>query len=259
MSFETAYVQAFGELSRAQEFHNRNNSKRNLSYADMKPETFKSSFFHSRISESLRSYIKVLYDASLYGNNIVNGFMRNVEHALGNCSVVQNSEYDIERVYICDLKKTKTMIVPLDTSEYIVLNDFVTAVIMDTKLLSFSSIKHGKRIKQETHYSNDALQGTLRKAITDGNETVIGKFAGTLMWILCTKQMSVVQNASMLRTGMSYCNVFTNESRLIRTKPVKKAVITQREAEEVTREPEETKPEKIENENVPDCWEDLEL
>ena len=109
MSFERAYVEAFGELSRAQDFHNRNNSKRNLSYADMKPETFKSSFFHSRISESLRCYIKILYDASLYGNNIVNGLMNNIQHALGNCCVVQNSEYDIERVYICDLKKTKTM------------------------------------------------------------------------------------------------------------------------------------------------------
>ena len=259
MSFETAYVQAYGELSRAQEFHNRNTSKRNLSYNDMKPETFKSSFFHSRISESLRSYIKVLYDASLYGNNIIDGFMTNVQHALGNCCVVQKSEYDIQRVYICDLKKTKTMIVPSDTSEYIVLNDFVTAVIMDTQLLSFSSIKHGKRIKQKTHYTNDTLQATLRKAITDGNETVIGKFAGTLIWILSTKQMSVVQNASMLGTGMSYCNGLTNESRLIRTNPVKKAVITQRNAEEATPELEERKPEKIENENVPDSWEDLEM
>ena len=265
ITFENAFVEAYAELSRAQAFHNRNNTKRNLSYGDMKPENFKSSFFHSRISESLRSYIKILYDASLYGNNIVNGFLRNVESALHNCSVVHNSEYDIERVYICDFKKTKTMIVPSNLSEYIILNNFVTSVIMDTELLSFSSIKHGKRIKQKTHFSNDTMQKNLRKAISDGNEVIIGKFAATLIWILHTKQMNIVQNASMLRTGMSYCNGFNNESRILRTKPAPKKKAEQVQQPEHTEEiqleekPQTKKVEKIENENVPDCWEDLDL
>ncbi len=262
MTFETAFVQGFSELSRAQDYHNRNNSKRSLSYADMKPENFKTSFFHGRLSDAMRSYIKILYDVSLYGNNIVNGFFRNAHHQLSNCSVIQKSEYDIEHVYICDFKKTKTMLVPSDTSQYVILNNFISAVIMDTDLLAFNSIKHGKRIKQKTHYSNDTMQNTLRRAINDGNELVLGKFAATLVWILFNKQMSVVQNASMLRTGMSYCNGFNNESRILRTNPSKKVptpLPTIQEQPKTEKIEEERKPEKIQNENIPDSWEDLEF
>ncbi len=263
ITFENAFVQGFSELSRAQDYHNRNNSKRTLSYADMKPENFKTSFFHARLSDAMRSYIKTLYDVSLYGNNIVNGFFRNAQHQLSNCSVIQKSEYDIEHVYICDFKKTKTMLVPSDTSQYVILNNFISAVIMDTELLAFSSIKHGKRIKQKTHFSNDTMQNTLRRAINDGNELILGKFAATLVWILYNRQMSVVQNASMLRTGMSYCNGFNNESRILRTNPSKKVPIalpTVLEEPAPAEKIEETrKSEIIQNNNVTDSWEDLEF
>ena len=131
---------------------------------------------------------------------------------------------------------------------------------MDTDLLAFSSIKHGKRIKQKTHFSNDTMQNTLRRAINEGNEVVIGKFAATLVWILYTKQMNVVQNASMLRTGMSYCNGFNNESRILRTDPSKKVTTPLPPVlEEPTPTEELRKPEKIQNENIPDSWEDLEF
>ena len=262
MTFENAFVQGFAELSRAMDFHNRNKSRNPLSYADMKPEHFKSSFFHSRLSDPMKSYIKILYDVSLYGNNIVNGFLLNALHRLRNCKIIQKSEFDIEHVYICDFKKTKTMLVPSDTTQYITLYNFVSAIIMDTDLLAFSSIKHGKRIKQKTHFSNDTMQNTLRRAINEGNEVVIGKFAATLVWILYTKQMNVVQNASMLRTGMSYCNGFNNESRILRTDPSKKVPTPPPVLEQPTpaeKIEEQRKPEKIQNENIPDSWEDLEF
>ena len=119
-TFENAFVQGFAELSRAMAFHNRNNSKKSLSYDTLKPENFKSSFFHGRLPEDMKSYIKIIYDASLYGNNIVSGFLVNVNHRLHNCQIVQKSAYDIEHVYICDFKKTKTMMnFPTSlTSEY---------------------------------------------------------------------------------------------------------------------------------------------
>ena len=156
------------------------------------------------------------------------------------------------------------MLVPTNTSEYLVLYNFVSAVITDTELLSFSSIKHGKRIKQKTHYSNDTMQNTLRKAVNDCNESVLGKFAATLVWILYTKQMSVVQNASMLRTGMSYCNGFNNESRILRTLPPKKVtpVVVNVPQVEVAEEPVVPKPpEKLQNEDdiIPESWEDLDI
>ena len=261
MTFENAFIQGFSELSRAQQFHNRNNSRKSFSYADMKPENFKTSFFHGRLSEATKSYIKILYDVSLYGNNIVNGFFCNAQHQLHNCSVIQKSEFDIEHVYICDFKKTKTMLVPSDTSQYIILYNFISALIMDTELLAFSSIKHGKRIKQKTHYSNNTMQNTLRRAINEGNEFVIGKFAATLVWILYNKQMSVVQNASMLRTGISYCNGFNNESRILRTNPSKKVptLPTIQEKPKTEKNQQERKPEKLQNENIPESWEDLEF
>ena len=263
--FENTFVQAFAELSRAQDFHNRNNSKRSLSYADMKPENFKTSFFHSRISEPMRSYVKILYDVSLYSNNIVNGFLLNVQHRLRNCTIIQKSEFDIEHIYICDFKKTKTMLVPSNPSEYLVLCNFISDIIMNTDLLSFSAIKHGKRIKQKTHFSNDTMQKNLRTAVNDSNHSALGKFAATLVWILYTKQMSVVQNASMLRTGMSYCNGFNLESRILKSNPSKKLPKTQitqptvREIFELEEEKTPKNPEKIENENVPDSWEDLDI
>ncbi len=263
-TFENAFVQGFAELSRAMAFHNRNNSKKSLSYDTLKPENFKSSFFYGRLPEDMKSYIKIIYDASLYGNNIVSGFLVNVNHRLHNCKIVQKSAYDIEHVYICDFKKTKTMIVPSDTTQYITLFNFVSSIIMDTDLLAFSSIKHGKRIKQKTHFTNNIMLNNLRKAISNGNELVIGKFAATLIWILHTKQMSVVQNAAMLRTGMAYCNGFNIESRILRTNP--SAIVPQKLPEqpahetipEPTPEPQE-KPQKIQNENVTDSWEDLEF
>ena len=144
------------------------------------------------------------------------------------------------------------------------LYNFVSAVITDTDLLSFSAIKHGKRIKQKTHFSNDSMQSSLRTAVNDCNESVLGKFAATLVWILCTRQMSVVQNASMLRTGMSYCNGFNNESRILRTLPSKKVepvvVKVPVEQVEVAEEPELSKtPEKLQKEGdlIPESWEDL--
>ena len=154
------------------------------------------------------------------------------------------------------------MLVPSDTTQYITLYNFVSAIIMDTDLLAFSSIKHGKRIKQKTHFSNDTMLNTLRRAINDGNEVVIGKFASALVWILYTKQMNVVQNASMLRTGMSYCNGFNNESRILRTNPSKKVPTSPpiiQEQPKTEKIEEHRKPEKIQNENIPDSWEDLEF
>tara|TARA_B100000963_G_C22635213_1_gene677236 strand:+ start:652 stop:1446 length:795 start_codon:yes stop_codon:yes gene_type:complete len=264
MSFEDAYVQAFAELTKAQQFHNKNNSRHKLNYNTMKPENFKTSFFYSRLSEPMRSYIKIMYDISLYGNNIISGFFRNVQERLHNCSVICNSQFDIERVYICDFKKTKTMLVPSDISQYVTLNNFIMSIIMDTELLSFASINQCKRMKQKTHYSNDTLLNTLRKAVDNGNEIVLGKFSAALVWILHSKDMNVVQNASMLGTGMSYCNGFNNESRIVRSNPLLKKEKTHTTI--MYKEPEreietENITEKLQKEDayVPDSWEDFEL
>ena len=116
MSFEDAYVQAFAELTKAQQFHNKNNSRHKLSYNTMKPENFKTSFFYSRLSEPMRSYIKIMYDISLYGNNIISGFFRNVEERLHNCSVICNSQFDIELIILtilCSILFVKLLIMEM--------------------------------------------------------------------------------------------------------------------------------------------------
>ncbi|MEC8506916.1 MAG: hypothetical protein VXZ53_08040, partial [Planctomycetota bacterium] len=84
-TFETAYMSAFAELSRAREYHERNNRRRELCFHDISPENFAKTFFHGRLPEASRNFVKLIYDAGLPGDNIVVGLLRSAQahHKIG--------------------------------------------------------------------------------------------------------------------------------------------------------------------------------
>lgn len=254
-TFETAYMCAFAELSRAREYHERNNRRRELCFHDISPENFAKTFFHGRLPEASRNFVKLIYDAGLPGDNIVVGLLRSAQAHLKIGKILKDG--DVELAYICDFKKTKTMFVPTDTENYLKLFHYVCA-LCESHLLSHEFVKQHKRLKQKTHMQGDSTLNNLRRAISSGNEALIGRFAATLVWILHSRNMTIVQTSSMLRTGLSISNNTSFSSRLLKSLPAAKPVPIAPVAP-VAEKPQEPTKLQAEDHEVPDDWEDVDL
>lgn len=253
-TFESAYMSAFAELSRAREYHERNNRRRELCFHDISPENFAKTFFHGRLPEASRNFVKLIYDASLPGDNIVIGMLRSAQTELKIGKVLKDG--DVEVAYLCDFKKTKTMFVPTDTANYIKLFQYVST-LCESHLLSHEFVKQHKRLKQKTHMQGDTTLNTLRRAISSGNEALIGRFAATLVWILHTRNMTIVQTSSILRTGLSVTTNTSFASRLLKSLPAAKPEpVAPAPVVESPAEPSKLQAEDLE---VPDDWEDVDL
>ena len=244
----------FTELSRAREYHEKNNRRRELCFHDLKPENFSKTFFYGRLPEASRNFVKLIYDASLPGNNIVDGLMKSAHNILKIGKVIRDG--DVELAYICDFKKTKTMFVPIDPDNYVKLFHYVCA-LCESHLLSHEYVKQHKRLKQKTHIQGDSTLNTLRKAISSGNEALLGRFAATLVWILHSRNMTIIQTTSMLRTGLSVSTNTNFASRLLKTLPVTKPTHVTPVATPV----QIVQPIKLQAEDheAPDSWEDIDL
>jgi len=253
-TFESTYMCAFAELSRAREYHEKNNRRRELCFHDLKPENFNKTFFYGRLPETSRNFVKLIYDAGLPGNNIVDGLMKSAQSILKIGKVIRDG--DVELAYICDFKKTKTMFVPKDPENFVKLFHYVCA-LCESHLLSHEYVKLHKRLKQKTHVQGDGALNNLRRAIASGNEALIGRFAATLVWILHSRNMTMVQTSTMLRTGLSISNNTSFASRLLKALPVTKPTHVKPVAPPV----QILQPVKLQAEDheVPDSWEDIDL
>lgn len=250
-------MSAFTELSRAREYHEKNNRRRELCFHDLKPENFNKTFFHRQLPEASRNFVKLIYDASLPGNNIVDGLMKSAQNLLQIGKVLQDG--DVEVAYICDFKKTKTMFVPIDSDHFVKLFHFVSS-LCESQLLSHEFVKQHKRLKQKTHLQGDTTLNNLRKAICAGNEALLGRFAATLVWILHSRHMTIIQTTSMLRTGLSVSTNTSFASRLIRTLPsAKPAIVAPVQPAAAPVQPVQPAKLQAEDHEAPDSWEDVEL
>ena len=104
----------------------------------------------------------------------------------------------------------------------------------------------------------DSTLNNLRRAISSGNEALIGRFAATLVWILHSRNMTIVQTSSMLRTGLSISNNTSFSSRLLKSLPAAKPVPIVPVAP-VVETPQEPTKLQAEDLDVPDDWEDVDL
>lgn len=254
-TFESAYMCAFAELNRAREYHERNNRRRELCFHDIKPENFNRTFFHGRLPETSRNFVKLIYDAGMPGDNIVVGLLRSAQAELKIGKVLKDG--DVELAYICDFKKTKTMFVPTNTENYLKLFHYVCA-LCDSHLLSNEFVKQHKRLKQKTHMQGDTTLNNLRRAISSGNEALIGRFAATLVWILHSRNMTIIQTTSMLRTGLSVSTNTSFASRLLKSLPATKPTHVIPVAPPVEQQVNTIKLQSEDHE-VPDSWEDIDL
>lgn len=254
-TFENAYMCAFAELSRAREYHERNTRRRELCLHDISPENFSKTFFHGRLPDASRNFVRLIYDAGLPGDNIVVGLLRSAQANLKIGQVLKDG--DVELAYICDFKKTKTMFVPTDTDNYLKLFHYVCA-LCESHLLTHEFVKQHKRLKQKTHMQGDSTLNNLRKAISSGNEALIGRFAATLVWILNTRNMTIVQTSNFLRTGLTVTTNTSFASRLLKSLPAAKPVpiVPVAPVVETPQEPTKLQAEDLE---VPDNWEDVDL
>lgn len=256
-TFEAAYMCAFAELNRAREYHERNTRRRELCFHDVTPENFAKSFFHGRLPEASRNFVKLIYDVSLPGDNVVAGLLRSAQAQLKIGRVLKDG--DVEVAYLCDFKKTKSMFVPTDTDNFLKLFHYVCA-LCESHLLTHEYVKQHKRLKQKTHNQGDSTLNTLRAAISSGNEALIGRFAATLVWVLHSRNMTIIQTTSMLRTGLSVSTNTSFASRLIKALPsAKPAIVAPIQPPVEAVEPVEPTKLQAEDHEAPDSWEDVDL
>ena len=179
------------------------------------------------------------------------------------CVVYRESDYKPEKVYVCDMKSTKTMTLPSTTADFVKLHQCVCALVMDTEMLSVQYINNHKSFKTKTHQSAEGFLTNLRKNIVNGNEQAIGNFAAVLVWMIDTRFMNKYLN---IHNSAAATSDFNNETMIYKSNPIPppqvEEVILVRVAED---EEEEEKPQVAENnglfvqneDDIPDSWEDL--
>lgn len=263
-SFESSYTETFNMLNGARDLHNRRNNRKQLSLRDIAPDSFQKTFFASKLRPDLASFVKLMYDASQPGSNVVDGLFFGLQQRTQTCKVTP-CKVTTSKVYICDLKQTKTMVTPLTHDDFAILFHTCGA-LLDTELLHHTFINSHKPKKSKTHSAHSSITlELLRKAFHNGNETMIGKFAAVLMWFLNTKQMNKIQCVDKLCTGSMITTNLNVSTRLhkfdpsppvVQTAPVAAAAEVDEEGEIIEDTPQE--PEKIEGADLDD-WEDFDL
>jgi hypothetical protein len=267
MAFETSYNKTFHMLNGARDFHNRRNARKQLNLYDLAPERFQKSFFASKLHTEVASYVKLVYDASQPGANIVVGLLHGLQQRTQACKVTA-CDVTSSKVYICDIKQTKTMVTPSDADAFLALFHTCGA-LFDTELLHHTFINTHKTMKTKIHFAHSSrVLEQLREAFHSGDENAVGKFAAVLMWFLHTKNMNKIQSTDKLCTGAMVTNNLNISTRLHKNDPsppvvqrepeapVMAAVEVDEEGEVIEDTPKEI--EKIEGADLDD-WEDFDL
>ena len=261
-TFEQSFVNAFKELNGAKSYYEKMKRNSAMDMHVISPQSMSKSFFNQRLKASTRQYVQMIYDTSVTSSNGLVGVMRYLS-SLDVCVVYRESDYKSEKVYICDMKSTKTMTLPSTTADFVKLHQCVCALVMDTEMLSVQYINNHKSFKTKTHQSAEGFLTNLRKNIVNGNEHAIGNFDAVLVWILDTRFMNKYLN---IHNSAAATSDFNNETMIYKSNPIPppqvEEVIHVRVVED---EEEEEKPQVAENnglfvqneDDIPDSWEDL--
>lgn len=262
-TFEQSFVNTIKELNGAKAYYEKMKRNSTMDINVISPQTMSKSFFNQRLKAGTRQYVQMIYDASVTTRLGLVGVMGSLS-SLESCIVYREADYKPEKVYICDMKSTKTMTLPSTTADFVKLHQCVCALVMDTELLSVQYINHHKSIKTKTHQSSEGFLTNLRKNVVNGNEQAIGNFAAVLVWMLDTKFMNKYLN---VHNSAAATRDYNNETMLYKSNPIPppqvEVVNPVRVVEE--EEEEEKKPHTSENdglfvqneEDIPDSWEDL--
>ena len=256
-------------LNGARDFHNRRNARKQLNLFDLAPERFQKSFFASKLHTEVASYVKLVYDASQTGANIVVGLLHGLQQRTQACTIA--CDVTSSKVYICDIKQTKTMVTPSDADAFLALFHTCGA-LFDTELLHHTFTNTHKNTKTKIHFAHSSrVLEQLREAFHSGDENAVGKFAAVLMWFLHTKNMNKIQSTDKLCTGAMVTNNLNISTRLHKNDPsppvvqrepeapVMAAVEVDEEGEVIEDTPKEPEKLQAEDEEVPDSWEDFDF
>jgi len=215
-AFQASFTKTFAELNRARDFQLRQNTRKNFTINDLNPKNLQKIFFWNKLSAITQTYMKIIHDAStLNSGDIIFGLHNSLPNTFATHDP-QNSY--INKIYICDLKITKTMIVPIDLTQYSILYQFILKLI-HTNLFDGTYINKHKSIKVPIHFNNSIQYHNLIRN-TD-NIQLIAKFTACLIWTLHTSQMNKfhsTQFVSRFDPQASVCN-FNSSTRLFKSKP----------------------------------------
>jgi hypothetical protein len=258
-TFEQSFVNTIKELNGAKAYYQKMKRNSPLDMRVISPQSLSKSFFNQRLKPGTRQYIQMIYDASVTNRRGLVGVMGSLS-SLQTCLVYRETDHTPEKVYICDMKSTKTMTLPATTADFVKLHDCVCSLIMDSEQLSVHFINHHKSIRVKTHQCSEGFLGNLRKNVTNGNEQAIGGFAAVLVWMLETKYMN--KNISV-HNSCAISSDYNHETMLFKSNPIPPPPqVTEVNPVRVEEEP--VKEEAAEplcaqqnEEDIPDSWEDL--
>lgn len=262
-TFEQSFVNTIKELNGAKSYYEKMKRNHTMDMRVISPQTMPKSFFNQRLKAGTRQYVQMIYDASVTNRHGLVGVMGSLS-SLETCVVYREADYKPEKVYICDMKSTKTMTLPSTTSDFVKLHQCVCALVMDTELLSVLYINHHKSMKTKTHQSSEGFLTNLRKNIANGNEQAIGNFAAVLVWMLDTKYMNKSLN---VHNSAATSSDYNHETMLFKSNPVPppptQQVVQEENPNRVSEEEEVTADKKTDavfeqaEEDIPESWEDL--
>lgn len=269
MAFEVSYTDTFNMLNNARTFHNKRNTRRQLCLYDIAPGTFQKTFFASKLHPRIAEIVKLVYDASQTGSNIVLGLLYGLQQRTQTVQVTSCNATS-SKVFICNIKQTKTMVTPLEHDDFVSLFNTCGA-LFDTELMHHTFINSHKPVKTKTHSAHSSRTlDILREAYSSGNEVAVGQFAAVLMWFLNTKQMNKIQTTDKLCTGTMVSVNLNVSTRLHKTNPCPPPASREHsddvtpevvEHEEVIQQAEDVQVTPLQNteEDIPDSWEDLDF
>tara|TARA_Y100001970_G_scaffold293180_1_gene438349 strand:- start:3065 stop:3907 length:843 start_codon:yes stop_codon:yes gene_type:complete len=267
--FEAAYVKTFAELNRGRDFQLRQNTRKGFTINDLKPKNKQKIFFWEKLSGITKNYVKIVYDAStLNQGDLLFGLYNSIPKTSPFSVSADAQNSSMNKIYICDLKVTKTMIVPQNSTEYSILMNFILTLI-DTNLFDGSYINKHKSIKVPIHFNNSQVFQNIKTTMIESS-TLLGKFAAVLLWILHTANMNKFtssQYVSRFDPLATVCNLNTS-TRLFKVRPQKKVIKIPAPETMSSDEEKAEKAEKVEKQEntqkineareIPDSWEDLE-
>jgi hypothetical protein len=149
--FEETFTRVMSELNNAKAAFDKSNRNRMLNLNDLSPKSLPKNFFNGKIKPLTRQSIQMIYDmcvAHRGGLMEVMGLMAGMHHT---CRLHTKDQYSLAKVYICDIKQTKTMIVPESSSEYEKLFELIVSLVTGTEFLNIAYINAHKSGKVQTH------------------------------------------------------------------------------------------------------------
>ena len=253
--FQETFTRVMSELNNAKAAFDKSNRSRALNLNDLSPKSLPKNFFNGRLKPLTRQSIHMIYDMCVAHSGGLMEVMSLVAGMQHTCSLYTKDQYSLAKVYICDIKQTKTMIVPETPDDYAKLFEFTESLVVGTELLNMAYINVHKSAKAQTHQSSTSTNLTeLRNHIRDGRNAPVATFAAVLLWMLDTKQMN---KQVITHNSAASCAQLNTETMLMKKLPVvAKAPEPEPEPEpEAAAEPEPLAP--LEPEEEVDDWESL--